>query len=205
MRKLLVVLAALPLTALAQAAAPGRPAGGPGRPPEPERLEKRMRLARTLGLAEALDLDTAQALKLDETLGRFDDRRKVIRKQAADARDALRRAAANDKATAAEVDAAVAKLLDARTQAQALDKETLQAVTQGLSPDRKARATLFLGQLRRMERRMMARDSEDGRGPGAGTMHGHGSGALPGAGGMAGPPYGDRGAGTGPYALDDDN
>jgi hypothetical protein len=187
MKKLLAVLALVPLAAFAQAPGAGKP--GPGRP-DPERLEKRMRLARTLGLAEALDLDTAQALKADETLARFDDRRKAIGKQAADARDVLRRAAGDPKASAAEVDGAVAKLLDARTQAAALDREALQALTQGLSPDRKARATLFLWQFRRLQHRMEG--EPDGRG-----MMRPGAGLGEDGRGMPGSPAFDRWAGRG--------
>jgi Spy/CpxP family protein refolding chaperone len=185
MRKLLVALVVLPLAALAQGDAASKP--GPGGPREPDqaRMEKRMRLARTLGLAEALDLDTAQALKLGDTLSRFDDRRKAIRNQAHDARDALRRAAANEKASAAEVDAAVGKLVDARTQLTAVDREMLQAVTQGLTPDRKARAALFLGRFHdRVERRvMMFGPGQGGQGP---EMRGPGM-RGPGMPGMRGP------------------
>jgi hypothetical protein len=167
MKKLRIVLMALVVLpfAVLGAAQDGPAKGGPV--PDRARMEKRMRLARTLGLAEALDLDPAQALKLGETLNRFDDRRKAIHKQAADARDVLHRAASDEKATAADVDGAIARLVDSRTQLTALDKETLQAITQGLSPDKKARATLFLARFReRIERRVMFWGGPGGHGPG---------------------------------------
>jgi hypothetical protein len=158
MRKTLIALMVLPAVALAQGPNKNPPqADQPGQP-DPARAEKRIRLARTLGLAEVLDLDTAQALKLGDTLARFDERRKVARKQASDARDVLRDAArgnANPKPAAADVDGAIAKLLDARSQLQGLDREMLQAITKDLSPEQKARAALFLGRFReRIERRM---------------------------------------------------
>lgn len=165
MRKLLIAVVVLP--AIAFAAEGAREAAGPG--PDPARAEKRMRLARTLGLAEALDLDTEHALKLRDTLARFDDRRKALRQQAQDAREALRAAAQGGKAAAADVDGAIARLLDARAQTQALDKEMLQAVSQGLSPQQKARAALFMGSFRdRMERHFMRRGFGGPGGPGPG-------------------------------------
>jgi len=178
MRKILVALLVLPAIALAQGqnGGPGRGAG-----PDPERAEKRMRLARTVGLAEALDLDAAQALKLGDTMTRYDERRKAARKQAMEARDELRSAAQGGKATAAEVDAAIAKALDARAQILAIDKEMLQAVTKDLNPEQKARATLFLSRFREeIERRMMMR-----RAPG--RMAGMGGPGGMGPDGMAGP------------------
>ncbi|HET6437589.1 MAG TPA: hypothetical protein VFG59_05980 [Anaeromyxobacter sp.] len=174
MRRFLPALLVLPALAMAQG-----PNGGSGRPgPDPERAEKRMRLARTVGLAEALDLDTAQALKLGDTMSRFDDRRKAAHKQAMDARDALRNAAQGGKATAADVDGAIGKLLDARAQVQAIDREMLQAVTKDLAPEQKARATLFLGRFRQeIERRMMMRHAPGGMGgPGPGGMGPRGTG-----------------------------
>jgi hypothetical protein len=170
MRRTLVALMALPVVALGQGPKKDAPqATAPGQP-DPARVEKRMRLARTLGLAEVLDLDTAQALKLGDTLARFDDRRKAARKQASDATDALRNAArgtADPKPTAADVDGAIAKLLDARAQLHAIDREMLQAVTKDLAPEQKARAALFLGRFReRIERHMWMMQPGMG-GPGA--------------------------------------
>ena len=166
MRKLLVALIVFPALALAQGPK-DKPQGQPG--PDPARAEKRMKLARTLGLATALDLDAEQALKLGDVMSRFDDRRKALRQQIHDARDALRGAAQGGKTTAAEVDAAIAKALDARAQTQALDKEMLTAITKDLTPQQKARAALFLGSFReRIERHMMM--MRGGHGPG--MMHG---------------------------------
>ncbi len=152
-KTILMALAALPLAAFAQGMGPPPGAGaGPGgrksgRAPNParvERVEKRMRLARTLGLAEVLDLDTPQALKLDDAIAKFDERRMAAHKQASESREVLRGAAHGEKPGAADVDDAISKLLDARAQLQAIDKETFAAVSQGLSPEKRARALLFL-------------------------------------------------------------
>jgi hypothetical protein len=152
MKKLaLAALVAVPFIALAQGGPPqgaarGQgPGSGPGRAqPDPERLERRMRLARTLGLAEALDLDAPQALKLGDALAKFDERRVVAQKQLREAHRALRDAADSEAPTAQQVDQAIQKALEARAQLAAIDKETLQVISKDLSPAQRARAVLFL-------------------------------------------------------------
>jgi hypothetical protein len=224
-KTILVALAALPLAAFAQQGQGQGPGAGPGRwgkngQPDParvERMEKRMRLARTLGLAEALDLDAPQALKLGETISKFDDRRQAAHKQLFEARQVLRRAAQGEKVPAAEVDQAVQKAFDARAQAQAIDKETFAAISKDLAPEKKARAVLFLGKFQNrfgprgghmgMGPGMMrgGRGGGGGMGPGGGQGPGAGMGMGPGAMGMMGPgdggPMDDDG---GPWADDDD-
>jgi hypothetical protein len=187
-KKLIAILAALPIAAFAQG---GPPAGGPGSGRGPGRgpgaagaadaqgMQKRARLALTLGLATALDLDDAQALRLSDTIGKFSERRRAVHEQVRDARQTLRKAAQGEKVAAADVDQAIAKTLDGRAQVQALDRELVTAVTKDLSPEKKARAVLFLS---RFERRF-------GRGgPG---MHGPGMhmqpGMMRGSGGPGGP------------------
>lgn len=206
MRKFLVALLLVPTLALADNARPLPPGGGPG--PDPARAQKRMQLARTLGLASALDLDTEQALKLGQAMAKFDDRRKAIRDQAREAREALRTAATGGKASAGDVDGAVAKLLELRAQSQALDKELLQAVTQNLTPQQKARAVLFLGSFRhRMDRHMMMRHAMGGGpgGPGCPEMtNGAGPGHMGHGGAMMDREPGGRMSMRGPGGWDDD-
>ena len=199
-----MIAAALPLAALAQGGAAQAPTpGGTGAAPNggpranPERMEKRMRLARTLGLAEALDLDAPQALKLGETIGKFDERRVALRKQIHDALDVLRRAAQGEKVQAADVDQAIQRGLDARAQLQAVDRETVAAVTQGLTPEKKARAVLFLA---KFQRRFGAHGpGMHGMGGGEGGMMGPGRGGMHGGHGQNGGGAGG-GFGTGPGA-----
>jgi hypothetical protein len=137
MRKFLIA-ARVPLAAFAQAGQPqkqqqpappqqggaqqGQPPGpgaGPMRGPgpgmgqgrvDPERMERRMRVARTLALAEALDLEPAAAVKLTEQLAKSDEKRAAVHKQLVDANQTLaaRRPA---KVTAAEVDQAIQRML----------------------------------------------------------------------------------------------
>ncbi len=181
MRKLLLTLvAAVPFAALA---APQNPPAA-GTPPDEatrlERMEKRMRVARVLGLTEALDLDEAQAVKMQETLAKFDARRRPLIRSIHDSTQVLRRAAGGDQASQAQVDQAVSRIFDAHAQLQQVDREMYQAVTQGLSPQKRARAAIFLAHFQ----------GRFGMGRGQGMMHGRGmmKGGGPGGGrGMGGP------------------
>ncbi|HEU4384855.1 MAG TPA: periplasmic heavy metal sensor [Anaeromyxobacteraceae bacterium] len=188
----LTALAALPLAALA-APPPGPAQGGGMGPPDDapdrlERMEKRMRVARAIGLADALDLDAAQATKLAETLEKLDQKRQPVHKQQHEAMQVLRQAARGDKDAQAKVDDAVKKVFDAREKLQAVDRETYQAVAKGLAPEKRARAAVFLGRFRERFGRGMAMWMGGMDGPGH-EMHrgmGHGGGMGRGR-GMGGP------------------
>jgi hypothetical protein len=184
-RSLTLLLALAPAIALAapQGGAPGRaPGARPGEPGAgPEHAEKRLRIARTVGLAEALDLDEAGALRVRDTLARFDARRAPLRKQARDAMAVLREAARGDAGAAGQVDGALSRLADARAQLQQVNAELFAQLTQGMSPDKKARAALFLARFQERAGRMQGM----GPGPGAGAGHGPMRGFGP-RGGMRG-------------------
>lgn len=213
-KQILVALLVLPLAALAQGAGPGPgPGAGKGRgmgmgpqdgqrKMDPARMERRLRLVRTLGLAEALDLDEAQALKLGQAVAKFDDRRIAAHKELRDAHLALRRAATGEKVSAAEVDQAIKRALDARAQLDALDREVVGVVTKDLTPEKRARAVLFLS-------RFQERFAHGRGGMGPGMMRGRGGGMGMGMGMGAGPMMG-MGPGAGacpncPWADDIDD
>ncbi|HTP24616.1 MAG TPA: periplasmic heavy metal sensor [Anaeromyxobacteraceae bacterium] len=146
-----LVLAALPLLALA-ANAPGDPDRG-GRKASDEtaemgRMQKRVRLAFTLGLSEALDLDEASALRVREVVARFDGRRAPLHKQVRDSMRVLRDAASGDKAAAGQVDQALKTLREAHNQMHGLVQDLFHEITQGLPPERKAKAALFFVRFR---------------------------------------------------------
>src|SRR4051812_19616316 len=125
-RLAVLTLALLPLAALA---AP------PDARAEPEQdADRQMRMARVLGLGEELELDSTQALKLDETLRKFDERRRPLREQVRDSADVLERAANGDNAALAQVDQAAQRAFDARAQLAALDREMFQALSKDLPP-----------------------------------------------------------------------
>lgn len=157
MRKIIWALALIaPLVGQAAPPAPGHgPGEGPGWEARHDQVRKRARLARTLGLAEALDLSEAEALKMRDLLSRFDERRQPIHRQFHDAMAQVRKAARGDAAAQKSVDDALRRLREARGQLQALDDEMFQALSKDLTPERKARAALFLTRFRqRMETKM---------------------------------------------------
>jgi hypothetical protein len=204
MKKLALLLALAPMLAAAQAGPPpgARPPAtaeaGPGGPRgprgqmDPERMEKmrrRMQLALTLGLAEALQLDDAAALKVRGQIEKFAPRRMAAMTQMRDSVQLLRRSAKGEQVAAAEVDAAIVKLLDARAQVQAVDRDVVNTVTKDLAPEKRARAVLFLAQF---HKRVMQELRPGGRGRGG-----------PGGPGMGPGPHGPGpgGPGMGPGAL----
>jgi hypothetical protein len=139
-RVAVLTLALLPLTALAA-------------PPDTKEqtqeeaqaaAEKQLRLARVLGLAEELELDSAQALRLDETLRKFDERRRPLREQVRESAEILERAADGDNAALSQVEQAAQRAFDARAQLAALDREMFQALSKDLPPQKRAKLALFM-------------------------------------------------------------
>lgn len=109
-----------------------------------EEREKRMRMMLVVGLADALELNESEALRLADRVKGFDEKRRPLREQMHDAMKTLKAAADNDAKALPQVDAAMAKLLDARTQLASMDKEMFLSVSKDLSPQKKAKLGLFL-------------------------------------------------------------
>jgi len=109
-----------------------------------ERQERRERLRRVMGLADALDLDTQQALRLDETLRKFDEKRRPLLEQVRESALTLMRAADGDASAQGQVDQASQRAFDARTQLAQLDREMFQALSKDLPPQKKAKLALHL-------------------------------------------------------------
>jgi hypothetical protein len=109
-----------------------------------QQAEKQLRLARVLGLAEELELDSQQALKLDETLRKFDERRRPLREQVRESADILERAADGDSAALGQVEQAAQRAFDARAQLAALDREMYQTLSRDLPPQKRAKLALFM-------------------------------------------------------------
>jgi hypothetical protein len=135
-RVALLTVALLPLAALA---AP------PDAKTEPDQeAEKQLRLARVLGMAEELELDSAQALKLDETIRKFDERRRPLKEQVRESADILERAADGDNSAMSQVEQAAQRAFDARAQLAALDREMFQTLSKDLPPQKRAKLALFM-------------------------------------------------------------
>lgn len=137
-RVAVLTLALLPMAALA--ATPEEQS----RAEAEQQAEKQLRLARVLGLAEELELDAQQALRLDETLRKFDERRRPLREQVRESADILERAADGDASALSQVEQAAQRAFDARAQLAALDRETYQALSKDLPPQKRAKLALFM-------------------------------------------------------------
>jgi len=137
-RVAVLTLALLPLAVLAE------PPEAQARAEVEAEAEKQARLARVLGLAEELELDSQQALKLDETLRKFDERRRPLREQVRESADILERAADGDTAALSQVDQAAQRAFDARAQLAALDREMYQTLSRDLPPQKRAKLALFM-------------------------------------------------------------
>lgn len=125
------------------------PLGVLAAPPEADKdaeleAEKQARVARVVGLAAELELDSAQALRMDETLRKFDERRRPLREQVRESAQILDRAADGDNAAMAQVEQAAQRAFDARAQLAALDREMFQELSKGLPPQKRAKLALFM-------------------------------------------------------------
>jgi Spy/CpxP family protein refolding chaperone len=157
MKKL--IAAALTLSTLAFAAPPAQGAapaaqrpgaaagelGGWGdREERREDMEKRMRMMLVVGIAEALNLNETDAIRLADKIKVFDDKRKPLREQMHDSMKVLKAAADGDQAALGKVDQATTTLLDLRQQMAAVDKEMFIGVSKDLTPQKRAQLALFL-------------------------------------------------------------
>ena len=109
-----------------------------------EQQEKHMRLIRVVGLADALGLDEAGALRLAAALKPFDDRKKPLQDQMKADGEVLRKAAEGDKASEGQVDAALQRIFDTKNQLHAINREMLETVTKGMNAQQKAKVAVFL-------------------------------------------------------------
>ena len=151
MKRIAVALAlCLPLAALAAPQGPGPGPGprGEGREARRAQMMKRMRVAFTVGYAEALDLSEADALKARDVLGKFDGRRAALHQQMHEQVTVVRKAAEGDAAAGKALDGAIGKLRELRGQMMTMRDEMFQELTRGLSPQKKAKAALFLNRFR---------------------------------------------------------
>lgn len=153
MTKLVMTLVAV-MSLVAVAAPPvGKP--GPakwGGDPEKlqERLEERETKARMLfvvTVAEALELNEAEALRLSEKVKSIEEKRRPIRQAMFTAMRDVKAAADGDPAALAQVDANVQKVLDGRAQMAAMDKEMFVFLSKDLTPQKKAKLALVLAKL----------------------------------------------------------
>lgn len=160
-RRVVLALALLPWVAVAQPGQ-GNKDKGARDGERMERVEKRQRLRQVLALSDALELDNAQALKMEETLRRFDERRRPLREQVRDAARLLYQASRGEAAALPQVDAAAQRAFEARERIATLDREMYQALAKELPPEKRAKLALTLA---RTEGKMRLKWKRHGGGP----------------------------------------
>lgn len=111
------------------------------------KLVKKTRLRHTLRIAEVLDLSEKDALRLSETLSRFDGRRAELIDRMMSAGLTIRSAARGEADSYGELDRATAQFVEAKAALVELDRQMLEAVATEfqLSPQQKARVALTFG------------------------------------------------------------
>lgn len=154
MKKMIVALV-MAVSSLSVAAPPFSAGGGKGdfkveqrddlKGERREDRAKRMRMMMVVGLAETLNLNESEALRLSEKLKSFDEKRGPVRDQMHEAMKTLKAAAEGDAAAQGQVDGAVQRVLDGRQQLAGLDKEMFAVLSKDLSPQKRAQLALFLG------------------------------------------------------------
>lgn len=152
--KKLVMLAVVTM-ATAAFAGPKSDKTGPAkwdRDPEAfqERMEERERRQRTMfvvAVAEALELNEAEALRLSDKVKSIEEKRRPLREAMFTAMRDVKAAADGDAAALANVDANIQKVLDGRAQMAAMDKELFTYLSKDLTPQKRAKLALVLAKL----------------------------------------------------------
>jgi chromosome segregation ATPase len=117
-----------------------------------DRRERRFRMMALMGLADALDLNEAEALKLQNAISSFDAQKDSLRKELSAVREQLEKAAGGDASLLPQVDALIHKQGDLRMRLGAVQREMLTAVGKDLTPQKRARLALHFGDLHGMKK-----------------------------------------------------
>jgi hypothetical protein len=125
-----------------------------------ERVEKRIRLMRLVEIADRLELDDRQAMKINETLQQFDERKRTAHEEMKASRQALKRAAEGEATASKEIDVALDRVLDGRKRMLDLDQDLYRTLSRDLTPKQRARLAIFLLEFQHKMHRM-AREARD--------------------------------------------
>ena len=130
-----------------------------------QRALARQRLMKVVGLAEALELNEVQALRMADVMRRDDDRKAPLQVQNAELDKVIKRASEGDSAAVGQVDRAIQTISDNRVQVQQLDREMMDELGRNLSPQQRAKLMIFfvnfVDEQRNIQQRMQARQREN--------------------------------------------
>lgn len=105
-------------------------------------------------IAKALNLNEADAARLEKNLAPFQAQAQPLREDLKSQIELLEKASGGDPAAAAQVDQAVQRISSDRAQLASLKQQRFQAASVGLSPAQKAKLALVMsGKQGRHERR----------------------------------------------------
>jgi hypothetical protein len=160
-----VMLAVMMLTSMMALAAPptgktGQPkwdGDDEGRQEKKEDRERRARMYFVVSVAEALELNEAEALKLADKVKVLEEKRRPIREAMHAAMRDVKAAADGDAAALTQVDANIQKVLEGRAQMAAMDKEMFATLGKDYPPQKRAKLALVLAKMHG------ARDGKKGR------------------------------------------
>ena len=130
-----------------------------------DELDHRAEMMRVMEIGEALQLNDAETIKLRSTLAQFDETRRPLHKETEANVRILRRAARGDATVFGQVDTALQRVVELRSQIQEIDRQLFKALSKGLDPQRKARLALVMARLSR-ELRALARGTREDAGGG---------------------------------------
>ena len=159
----LLLLAVLAGPALA--APPGKPPADEASAEERAQFEQRARLMATMQISEVLGLDDAGTLKLRDTLTRWDTQKAPIRQEMFDLAQVLRRAGRGDTTAYSQVDPAIKRIQELRSQLQQIDQQLFQQLSAGLPPQKKAKLALVMAKLPQAMREMVKTGKAPSRDP----------------------------------------
>ncbi len=129
-----------------------------------EENAKKARMWLTVAVAEALDLNEAQALKLSEKLKGLDEKRRPVREGMHEAMRQVKAAADGDAAALPALEQNMQRVLDGRVLMAQLDKELYTVLGEGQPPQKKAKLAVVLAKFGEELRRLKG---NRGRHPGA--------------------------------------
>ncbi|MDF1564359.1 MAG: hypothetical protein P1V51_15050 [Deltaproteobacteria bacterium] len=161
----------LALTLLALLALPAAARAQPGPPPgmDPEELgppgaeretRERIRTMRAVALANHLNLDEKEALRMNAIMRRFDDEREQVRlgiRSHFEVLEQASRAGKGEKVDAKKIDAALDGVARGQERMAQLIREEFDALSKDLSPVDRARLAIFLREFPKEVRKAMRR------------------------------------------------
>ena len=122
-----------------------------------QRALARVRLMKLVGLAEALDLNEAQALQMAEVMRRYDERKAPLQVLNAEAAKIIKRASEGDSAAIGQLDRAIQTMFKNRLQVQQLDLEMMDELGRNLPPQQRAKLMIFFVRFAEQQRAIQQR------------------------------------------------